>query len=54
MNYLDENQLAKRMERKLASLRRKSSVLNFVLCAVVLILGIAIIWSIMTGWIVTI
>jgi hypothetical protein len=50
LNYLDENQLAKRIERNLASRRRKSSVLNFVLCAVVLILGIALIVSIMARW----
>jgi hypothetical protein len=50
LRRLDENQLAKRIERKAAGSRRRSSALNFVLCAALLILGIALILLIMTRW----
>lgn len=50
MRYLDETQMARRIERKVANSQRRSRVLNFILCGVVLILGIIMIISIVFHW----
>ncbi len=50
LGYLDETQMAKRIERRIANDQRRSRALNIVLCAVVLILGIAVIVAIVARW----
>jgi hypothetical protein len=42
--------MAKRIERKIANSQRRSRVLNFFLCGVVLILGIIMILAIVLRW----
>ncbi len=48
--YLDEKQLARRVERRVANSQRKVRVMNYILCAVVLVLGIAVLFSIISHW----
>lgn len=50
LGYLDETQMAKRIERRIANGQRRSRALSIVLCAVVLILGIAVIVAIVARW----
>jgi len=42
--------LARHIERRVANSQRRAKALNYVLCAVVLILGIALLVSIIARW----
>lgn|GEM_PF-2238391 len=50
MNYLDEDQLARRIEGRFKSNRRSGKLLNLILCAAVLVLGIAILLAMIRSW----
>ncbi len=50
LNYLDEDQLARRIERRLRSNRRNGKLLNLILCAAVLVLGSAILLVMIRSW----
>jgi hypothetical protein len=50
LGYLDETQMAKRIERRIANGQRRSRALSIVLCAALLILGIAVIVAIVARW----
>jgi hypothetical protein len=50
LNYLDEEQLARRIERRLKNSQRSGKLLNLILCAVVLVLGIAILLAMIRSW----
>ncbi len=50
LNYLDEDQLTRRIERRLKNSQRSGKLLNLILCAVVLVLGIAILLVMIRSW----
>lgn len=50
LNYLDEDQLTRRTERRLKNSQRSGKLLNLILCAVVLVLGIAVLLAMIRSW----
>jgi len=50
LNYLDEERLARRIERMLKTGLRARKLLNLLLCAVVLAMGIAILLAAIRSW----
>ena len=44
------DRLARRVERKVSGSQRRARALNFILCAVVLVLGIMFLMAVVRGW----